>query len=170
MLLTIERLRAVLDYDPETGEFVWRTRPREMFGTDNAHRTWNTRYAGTRAGVSTHGYRKIAIDDAKHYAHRLAWLWMYGQWPKELIDHINGVRDDNRIANLREAGKALNALNTRGVPVGATGMRGVTRHRSGYMAQINHEGRHFYLGLYKTAEAAGRAYEDAALRLRQQAA
>jgi hypothetical protein len=90
--LTAERLRELVDYDPETGKFTWtRNRAYKALG-------------GTAAGyLNTNGYARITIDSVSHAAHRLAWLHVYGEWPKASIDHINRNRQDNRIANLREA-------------------------------------------------------------------
>ena len=95
--LTAEQLRAVLEYHPETGVFFWRDRP-NIRPSANARR-------GTMAGTRTskNGYVSICINGRIRYAHRLAWLYIHGQWPKGEIDHINEKRRDNRIANLREA-------------------------------------------------------------------
>ena len=97
--LTAERLREVLSYDPKTGIFRWRKARGKL-------------PAGAIAGVDTEkGYRRIGLDYANHYAHRLAWLYVHGQWPVEEIDHKNGVRSENWIKNLREATHAQNGQN-----------------------------------------------------------
>ena len=88
-VLTAERLRELLNYDPLTGVFSWRVNGRGRSGV------------GTVAGGSNH--KRIAIDKKEYFVHRLAWLYVHGCWPTEDIDHINGDPSDNRIANLREA-------------------------------------------------------------------
>lgn len=89
--LTPERLRELLEYDPETGKFTWlRNRAFKALG-------------GTHAGyLNSNGYLRITVDDVSYAAHRLAWLYVHGRWPDKTIDHINRNKQDNRIANLRD--------------------------------------------------------------------
>ncbi len=102
MMLTAERLRELLTYDPETGHFRW------VF-------TKGCRAGGQIAGtVRRDGYLCIAVDGRKHKAHRLAWFYMHGRWPHPEIDHINRSKLDNRLCNLREATRVENNAN-RGV-------------------------------------------------------
>ena len=100
--LTAERLREVLAYDAETGVFTWR---------DNRG---SRAPAGSVAGNVSHqrGYRQIRVDYNRYLAHRLAWLYVYGEWPAAQIDHINGQTEDNRIVNLRPATQRQNCLNS----------------------------------------------------------
>lgn len=100
MTLTQERLKELLDYNPETGAFTRRMSRRGAA-------------AGSVAGsVHNRGYVQITVDGANHLAHRLAWLYVYGVWPTQDTDHINRVRNDNRIANLRDVSHRENMLNT----------------------------------------------------------
>jgi hypothetical protein len=149
-----------LDYDPETGVFLWRY-------CDDMPRRWNTRYAGTVAGVDVgNGYRRIGIGGKMHGAHRLAWLIVTGEWPDAEIDHINGDRSDNRIANLREVSctengrnKAMPKNNTSGV-IGVGWDSGAGKWR----AAIGVAGRNIFLGLFTdiaSAIAARKAAEIA---------
>jgi HNH endonuclease len=146
-------LKENLEYDPETGHFTWRTAGRRRLVGGRA---------GTRNKVS--GYRLIYIDGcAQHYEHRLAWLYVHGEWPKEL-DHINGVRDDNRIANLRSVNRSKNSINSRIRSDNKSGVKGVyydlRSHK--WSAEIIFEGEKSFLGYYKTkdeAVAARRAAE-----------
>lgn len=162
-LPTADYVRAVLDYDPLTGEFRWKYRPDRL-------RRWNTRYAGTIAGcVDTLGYRYIALTIIKKErwaSHRLAWLFVHGKWPAHHIDHVNGDTADNRIANLREATNAENIRNRGATKISTSGFKGVYRNgKFGWMGKIEVDYKQIYLGTYPTKEAAYAAYCEAAIRL-----
>lgn len=141
--LTQERLVEALSYSPETGEFRWRI---------------GSRMAGKVAGTwITDGYRSIILDGRPYASHRLAWLYVHGEWPKELIDHINGVRDDNRISNLRECTGAENQQNSaprrwRSLPLG------VYKNGKKFQATITAMGVQYNLGVHATPEEAHQAY------------
>ena len=150
--LTAERLRELLDYNPHTGEFVWRVSCR---GTK----------AGDIAGSSgSEGRRHIIIGYARFKAHRLAWLYVHGVWPKGLIDHINGIPFDNRIANLREASMSENLCNQRRAHTNnKTGILGVQwkKDRNKFRARIVIAGKEKHLGYFDTKEKAQEAYLSA---------
>lgn len=99
MGLTHERLLEVLRYDPETGHFYWR-----IDVSSSAPRA-------SRAGSLCNGYRLIQIDGVTYKASRLAWFYVYGCWPEFYVDHINKVRDDDRIKNLRDVTRYVNGRN-----------------------------------------------------------
>ena len=149
---TSERLRELFHYDPETGAFVRRVRVgRYQVGEE----------AGSVSKVS--GYREIGVDGRLYLAHRLAWTMVHGEPPK-YIDHANGDRADNRIANLRAATNSQNMGNCRGHKDSAVPLKGVRRppdYRR-FKAEIMVEGRKFDLGLFDTAEEAHAAYVSAA--------
>jgi hypothetical protein len=99
--LTAERLRELLDYDPQTGNLIWRQK---------AH----GRPAGEVAGCRTsRGYWRVGVDRVEYKAHRLVWLHVYGEWPSKQIDHINRNACDNRIENLRDVTASENLVNRR---------------------------------------------------------
>lgn len=101
--LTAEYLRSILEYDPATGIFMWLERAGN----------WKNQTARAVAGTRTEkGYICIKIDGRNYKAHRLAWLYMTGAWPAELIDHRDTVKDNNRFSNLRPATLCENAQNT----------------------------------------------------------
>jgi hypothetical protein len=160
--LTAERLRALLHYSPRTGVFRWRV--------TNGGRAVAESIAGT-VNTADHssggGYRYIGVDGRHYLAHRLAWLYMTGEWPAAQIDHKNLVRDDNRWRNLREATQSENGANARGYRNGRSGLKGAYFHkRAGrWVSCIQREGTYHYLGLFDTAEEAHAAYCKAAKRL-----
>ena len=163
-MITYSRLHERLHYDEDTGIFTWR--PRFALPVDDPAKvaTWNTRYAGCAAGVETHGYIRLSVDDRKHYAHRLAWLYVYGEMPR-LIDHINRDGRDNRIANLRKADKRINVANSFRKD-NTSGFRGVIPSANGtrFIAQYGGGGRTGYIGTFDTAVEAHQAYLEAVSR------
>ncbi len=154
-ILTQARLREILHYNPETGEFISRTK-RGRFR------------AGTTMGtLDKSGRIQLHIDHKKHFAHRLAWLYVRGRWPSNEIDHINGVPTDNRFCNLREATTKQNGEN-RGKQINNTsGYKGVTWSNKSqkWQAQICHHGKRKQLGVFVDPKAAHAAYLAAADQL-----
>lgn len=162
--ITQDFLKSILDYDPETGVFTWKTRPVEHFKTPGSWKSWNTKYAGKVAGsLHTEGYWCIVINYKQNYAHILAYLWMVGVWPDDEIDHHNRIRNDNRWSNLRLA-KGLNAANCTLYSTSTTGYKGVSRCPSGpnFRAQIFINGKLQHIGTFTTAEEAHKAYMERA--------
>ena len=122
--MEIERLRQLLNYDPETGALTWKERA-------EVRPQWNGRYAGKPAGcVDSHGYLKIGIDGRNYYAHRLAWAIHHGEWPQHQIDHINGDKLDNRIANLRDVPQVVNGRNQKMAAHNTSGYAGIHWRKS----------------------------------------
>ncbi len=158
--LTAERLREVLNYGPESGNFTWLTRE-----GDNPHtKTWNTKHAGKVAGNvrKSDGYRVIRIDGRMYLAHRVAFLYMTGAWTRADIDHANRDRSDNRWINLREATQSQNNANTPKRRDNTSGWKGAYMNGSGWQAQIKVNGKHICLGTYSSPEGAHAAYIEAA--------
>ena len=155
--LTPQRLREVLAYDEATGLFRWRI--------NTAQRA----KAGAVAGFyQSHGYREVRIGGFRYKLHRLAWLYVYGVWPVAHLDHINGIRDDNRIANLREADNAQNHQNKkRAQSNNASGYLGVCWHKQNekWRAQIQVGGKKIQLGYFEKADEAHAAYLKAKAEL-----
>ena len=140
--ITAESLREILNYDTETGVF-----------------TWNTTGAGRRndkAGTAdVNGYERITINGKRYYSHRLAWLWIYGEWPAE-IDHVDGDGLNNRLANLRKATHAENMRNRRLNINSKSGVTGVSFNgkKNKWSAYIQIEGKTVHLGRFKEKEHA----------------
>lgn len=156
--LTAARLRELLNYDPETGLFVWRIRPSKKIA------------AGVAAGCLDNGYIRIHIGQKTWMAHRLAWLHVHGTWPSADIDHINGNRSDNRIANLRDVSRSVNLQNKRhaqGASIsGLLGAHWFSPTQAWY-SRIMIGRKSHHLGYFKTAELAHAAYLDAKRRLHE---
>ena len=152
-MITARRLRELLDYDPETGVFTRKVARR-------GHRIGSV--AGT---LDRSGYRTITVDRAHYCAHRLAWLHVNGRWPPGMISHKNDLRDDNRIANLREATSPQSARGKSRPRTNTSGFKGATwlpRKRK-WQSEITVNGRSIWLGLFHTAEEAHAAYCAAAI-------
>lgn len=151
--ISVARLREVLNYNSDTGVFVW-LRP-----------TGRRAKAGDIAGSAEgRGYWAIRIQTARYKAHRLAWLYHYGVWPEGDIDHINSNKQDNRIANLRDVDRSTNIQNLKAAKShNSSGLLGVVLDRSKktarkYTARIVYGGRQHSLGYFNTPEEAHAAY------------
>lgn len=154
--MNAQQLRELLDYDPETGVFTWKFR-------ENAPKQWNVRYAGKEAGnIEPRGYRRIRLNGRCYYAHRIAWIMQEMPSTKD-IDHINGDRTDNRMANLRAATRSQNIFNQRRNDP-RKGVHWNTK-RQRWIAQIVCKGEHYWLGEHTTPEAAAQAYRAKAVEL-----
>ena len=143
--LTAEYLRSILHYDQETGIFTWKV------STSRRVRV------GDVAGCSNGGgYLQIMVQSRLHLTHRLAWLYTYGEWPKDQIDHINRNRSDNRISNLREATHTQNARNMSKASNNTSGHPGVHWYSrdSKWLAHITHNYKQIHLGCFNTIEEA----------------
>lgn len=157
----------LLDYDPTTGIFVWKSRPREMFSEAKSFRLWNHRYARKTTGcIEFKGYLVVIIGGRSYKAHRLAWLYVYGEPVPNIIDHIDQDRSNNRIDNLRSASNSQNMINAGRWPNNGTGVKGVRALPSGrFEARIGHGNQVFGLGTFDSIDQAIKAYQDAAIRL-----
>lgn len=146
--ITQTKLKELLAYNPETGVFTWKvTRGKAKSGS----------IAQTKG---PHGYLTARVSQKSYLLHRLAWLYMYGCFPEGEIDHINGVRHDNRIANLRCVTRDEQMQNIAVKRTSTTGVLGVSPHKiSGkYRARIWVDGQRRNLGLFETVEEASAAY------------
>ena len=148
--LTAARLREAFHYDVDTGLFYRRGGSPSPLGS-----------------VGRYGYISVSIDGHVWLAHRLAWFYVYGTLPEGQLDHINRVRSDNRIANLRPATNKLNMENRKVQSNNKSGCPGVhfSNHSQKWRARIKHHGVFVELGMHKDFESAKAAYLEARSRL-----
>ena len=152
----------VVHYDPNTGVFRWQSRPDKPAEI-------NTRWAGKicSPNATRSGYRIIKIDRGQYYAHRLAWLYVYGEWPRppHEIDHIDQDKSNNAITNLRMATREQNKWNVREVANNTSGHRGVTffKNTGEWQARISVGKKSRHLGFFRTREEACAARKTAEL-------
>lgn len=152
-MITQEKLKESLDYNPTTGKFFWKVKRN------------GTKGIGSEAGnTSKKGYVFIRLDNKPYLAHRLAWLYTYGEWPTQQIDHKNGQRDDNAIDNLRSVSNRENACNRTQHRNGH--LPGVSYHKSekrkkSWMSRIRIKKDIIFLGYFETEIEAHEAYVTA---------
>lgn len=126
-----ELLRKLLRYDPETGEMFWMPRNISEFKNKGLWSSWMSSRAGTRCGyVDKKGYRLLHIFGGHVQEHRICWAVFYGNYPKGIIDHINGIPSDNRIENLRDVTNSENMRNKRFAKNNSSGVTGVSFHKA----------------------------------------
>ncbi len=150
-----EAVQAAVDYDPETGNFT-------------------RRYGGVRRSadglvgwIDANGYRVLTICGTRVMAHRIAWVCIHGRWPAWHIDHVNGDKGDNRIANLREANHSQNMQNQGKNSRNTSGLKGAywDKSRGKWLSLIGSGGKYRHLGRFDTAEEAHDAYCRAAAEM-----
>ena len=148
--LTQKRLKYLFDYDSEAGVFTRVAKPCNRVKIGDS--------CGDNDG---HGYLRCLVDGKRYKLHRLAWLYVYGVWPTNEIDHINGIRDDNRILNLREATRAENSQNQshpqKNNKCGVLGVW-VDKNTNKFCAQIRVNGKKKWIGSFLTQAEASQAY------------
>jgi hypothetical protein len=144
-MLTQKELKRLLIFNKSTGVFTRRIK------------LWRGKPAGSVAGwISPNGYIEISINKKSFQAHRLAWLYIYGSWPTQEIDHINGVKNDNRICNLRDVSRRENIRNQQIHREGK--LFGCSLHRKKWRAQISIDNKTIHIGTYSTEQEAHEAY------------
>lgn len=147
---TDDHLHRNFYYNPNTGDIYWKT---------NCLR--NSKRIDAIAGTLNPGQHRVVRLNGKNYqSHRLAWFLHYREWPDREIDHINGIRNDNRISNLRLATRSQNAMNSRLRKTNKSGFKGVSFHEmtGKWMARIYANKKYYYLGLFNSAQDAHAAY------------
>lgn len=150
-ILTQEQLKQQLHYDQDTGIFRWACIKRGVS-------------LGKLAGFNGNSkkYSVIGINKKEYYSHRLAWLYMTGSWPKEQIDHINGIKNDNRWINLRIANNLENNRNKGISKSNTSGHKGVhwCANVKKWRATVGHNGKVLHLGVFSDIDLAVQAYQN----------
>ncbi len=161
-----ELLRQLLTYDPETGKLFWRYREEGGPQADRERRAFNKRWAGKEAltALSGKGYCQGTVMWHRIMAHRAAWVISFGRWPDGEIDHINRVKTDNRLANLREFSATQNQWNRPGRANARSQYKGVAWHpkNQNWVARIRIWGKRKHLGCFASERDAALAYNHAA--------
>ena len=158
-IITVEQVRERLNYDSETGVFTWRM-----------NRGSRARLGSVVGSDDMHGYKTVRLGNRSYKLHRLAWLHTHGIWPTGDIDHINGVRTDNRIMNLRDVSRKVNLQNQRKAPNNkSTGVLGVyiDKYRRRYYSTISVNNKSVGLGSFDTIQEAQEAYVAAKRKLHE---
>lgn len=164
-LPSVELLRELIAYHPETGALEWKRRAPHHFRSQAQRRAWNARWAGRVAEPSkADGYVRLRIDGKQYVGHRLAWSIFHGAHPDFEIDHINGDRSDNRIANLRASDPATNNRNLSIPRNNTSGRVGVYYQPARWRASITINDSPVHLGYFDTFEEAVAAREAAERR------
>ena len=154
-------LKSLVHYDPETGVMTWLPR-KEKF--------WNAQHAGKALSyVNDSGYMEVCITINKiqryYFLHRLAWLYIYGEFPNGPLDHINRIKSDNRITNLRVADATKNGHNVKSYSTNKSGVKGVSWSKAAkkWRAVLVFNKKYMHLGVFDTIDDAEAAYIAASL-------
>jgi len=145
-----------INYNSLTGEFTWKSNRIKA-------------NIGQPLGSISHGYMAVSMTINKkrnnYLLHRIAWLMTYGYWPTYL-DHINEVKSDNRISNLRECTQSQNNANRGPLTNNSTGLRGVYKSWcNGFISKICYNGENHHIGMFKDKFKAARAYDKKMVEL-----
>lgn len=163
--LSVDTLHKLLICDPDAGKLWWRERGPEWFQSDARAQMWNSRWAGKPAlnAAQGSGYLMGRIFAKGYLAHRVIFAMCSGQWPEQEVDHINGVRTDNRFLNLREVDRVQNSQNMKINARNTSGRVGVhwIGARGKWLASIRADGRSISLGYFTDLEDARAAREEA---------
>ena len=166
-MLTHEFLNECLLYDPENGLFRWKVRPLHHFKDARVFKLWNTKYSLRKAGCLNRqtGYLGMMIGGINISMHRAAFIISYGYSPIS-VDHINGIKTDNRLCNLREATVSQNNMNKGLQSNNTSGFKGVRKIKNGrWKSRICVNGKEIHLGYFSEKSDAVAAYIEASMKL-----
>ena len=155
-ILTQSKLKELFNYNPITGIF-----------TNKVARNARAKINDTAGALNSNGYIVFQVNKTKIYAHRAAWMYTHGFWPNAEIDHINRVRNDNRLVNLRLANRLENSHNTGKHAKSISGHKGVAWHSRNkkWQVQMRVRGTHYYIGQFSELQDAVNARLQAEKKL-----
>ena len=154
-MLTQEVVKSLFTYSPDTGEL-----------RNKVKRAQRSKIGDSPGYINHDGYLRIQIKGKNYMAHRIIWLYVYGEWPINQLDHINGIPSDNRISNLRPATNSENRQNLhRAHKNNKSGFLGVGKNWNKWKACIKINNKLIYLGSYKTPQEAHKVYMEAKRRI-----
>lgn len=157
-IITQTRVKELFDFDPLTGILVWRRRPRSDFRRASDCALFGRNCEGRPSGtLNPDGYLRIQIDGVMYLAHILIWVWNYGSWPEQEIDHRDHVRNNNRLANLVLVTRRENMKNKKLYANNRSGCPGVYQKKNRWVAVIRVEGLLKHLGSFASKDDAIRA-------------
>lgn len=145
MSITQEELKSKLNYNCETGLFTWKQSSSNRIKIGGiAGNTWFNKHNGKI-------YKRIFVKDKLYYSHRLAWFYVYGAWPEQEIDHVNGNGEDNRLINLRCVSSSENKKNMKIKSSNNSGVSGISFHKKAnkWMCRITVNKKTIYIGLFE---------------------
>lgn len=150
-MITQKELKEILEYNPETGDFYWKISPKHGVNV------------GDKAGSQHIGYTRLTIKRKKYLTHRLAWLYVYGEFPKGDIDHIDNDRANCRINNLRIANKSTNGYNRKKQANNTSGIKGVIwcKASNKWSVRIGVNKKKIYFGVWDDLEFAELVAQEA---------
>lgn len=162
-LAPVSYLRQILTFDASTGNLTWNARE----GNSPTIAKWNSRFSGKRVSTVQHGYLILRIKKKMYKAHRVAWALHFGEWPVDTIDHINGIKCDNRIVNLREASMCEQSKNRKVQKNSKSGVPGVFAQKNGkWIARIKSNKVWYHLGTFQDFSGAVEARKIAEKKFR----
>jgi hypothetical protein len=167
--ISFDIVTKLLEYRPDEGTLIWKTRPQEMFPDSRACKIWNTKNAGKVAGSISKRSNRVSITIFKvaRAAPRLIWLIVYGEYPPHDVDHVDNNPLNNRLSNLRAATRPQNLWNRRINKNNSCGLKGVCldKRRNQWKAEIMVHRKKMFLGYFSTKEEAHHAYQKASFKL-----
>lgn len=161
--ISIEFLKKVIDYNPITGEAIWKIRDDSVMGDPNMTQSWNDKFAGKQVGsLMSNGYVVVSFKHntetngklCKILLHRIAWAMHNGEWPNVMLDHDNGIKSDNRISNLKLSNNSKNGKNS--IPRSGSGYKNICwdKNRNKWLVTLKTNGKISNIGRYETLNKA----------------
>lgn len=167
MKLTQEIIKELLHYDPDTGIFTWKERDIKWFTSDWNYKIWNNKWPNKIcSSTMSDGYLRVCVLGKTYKQHRLAYLYMTGKWPNNMIDHEDGIKSNNKWSNLRLVNNSGNQKNAKLSTRNKTGYVGVSfcKNTNKYKSFIMDNKSKIHLGYFDKLEDAVNTRKEAELK------